>query len=87
MKAFVVLLAGLSLSSPVLAQTGAASTGGEAAAQRTENGTSAATDDTANAERLICRRIASSESRMSRQRLCLTSAQWRERSRQDNNLD
>ena len=85
MKAFVVVVSGLLLSSGAFAQTSGGVMSGSAASLST--GTTEVPEDAAataedsqsqNGDRRICRRIeTASGSRMSFRRLCMTAAQWR----------
>jgi hypothetical protein len=86
MKMFVALISGALLSSAAIAQhEHGASTGGgsESASPSSERATStpAAPASTANAEesgeRVVCRRFDNTSSRLRRERVCKTAAQWR----------
>ena len=87
MKVFVALISGALLSSAAIAQhEHGASTGGgnetrtteatEPAAAVSGTETSAARDDVA--ERRVCRRFDNTSSRLGRERVCKTAAEWRE---------
>lgn len=87
MKVFVALISGALLSSAAIAQhEHGASTGGgnetrtaeaaEPAAANPSPETSASRDDAA--ERRVCRRFDTTSSRLGRERVCKTAAQWRE---------
>jgi hypothetical protein len=89
MKAFAVVITGLLLASPALAQptpgtaeagatAGLPDQGGAAA----ENATAPAADAASDENRPICRRvIADPSSRMGNRRVCMTAAQWRQSQR------
>lgn len=92
MKMFVALVSGVLLSSAAFAQHvhGASTGGNETAVESGETAASAeaATTGTANAnapaaatgaERVICRRVGRTESRVSRasDEMCMTARQWR----------
>ncbi len=93
MKVFVALISGVLLSSAAIAQHehGASTGGGNEAASEpsTErsagqtNASAPANAEADGAERVICRRVDRSESRLARQRVCMTAAQWREHNRND----
>ena len=86
MKMFVALISGALLSSAAIAQhEHGASTGGgnetrteaaEPAAANPGTQSDVAQDD--GAERRICRRFDNTSSRLRRERVCKTAAQWRE---------
>ncbi|MGQ0559411.1 MAG: hypothetical protein ACT4OE_07480 [Sphingosinicella sp.] len=91
MKMLVALISGLLISSAAMAHHEHATTGhgsenvaaaprpaGEAAGNRSSGGNHANANSTANAERRICRRLASTGSRMGSDRVCLTAEQWRQ---------
>ena len=83
MKAFVVLISGVLLASPALAQPmdGGPSGSGAALAADNQNapeGTGAASERAGEREPRICRRVGSSSvSRLGGQRVCRTAEQWR----------
>ena len=88
MKAFVVAISGLLISTGALAQAGPGPGGytqSETTAtpdddQRAENGS----DGNQTAPREICRRVETATgSRMSYRRLCMTAQQWRSFNRSD----
>jgi hypothetical protein len=92
MKVFIALISGVLLSSAAIAQHehGASTAGGNEAASEpaTERSSGQTTNAPANAEaegaeRVICRRVDRSESRLARQRVCMTAGQWREHNRND----
>ena len=85
MKAFVIVISGLLLSSAASAQTNEGDMSGSTAAIAS-GATEASDDATANAdesqaqaaERRICRRVEmGTGSRTSARRMCMTAAQWR----------
>ncbi len=87
MKALVVVISGLLLATPALAQTGGGVVAGSGA-ELSERGdlpesTGADSDErAADGERRICRRIEiATSSRMSTRRICRTAAEWREAQR------
>jgi hypothetical protein len=91
MKVFVALISGVLLSSAAIAQhEHGASTGGgnetasEPATERSTGQSNApASAEADGADRVICRRVDRSESRLARHRVCMTAAQWREHNRND----
>ena len=86
MKMFVALISGALLSSAAIAQhEHGASTGGgnetrmEAAEPAAANpNTAPGVSQADGAERQICRRFDNTSSRLRRERVCKTAAQWRE---------
>ena len=87
MKMFVALVSGVLLSSAAIAQHDhGASTGNgnEAATEANERANEAPAPQAEvqeSGERRICRRIDRSESRLARQRICMTAEQWRAHNR------
>ena len=91
MKAFVVVISGVLLSSAAFAQTNDGDMSGGSAAIST--GTTEASDDASatadesqaqGGERRICRRVEiGTGSRTSARRMCMTAAQWRNFNRGD----
>lgn len=81
MKMFVALTALTLAASPAFAQSNAATGSGTApAAQNDQSGGNANSNQNANGERLICRRVEAGGAvgRMESRRVCLTAAQWRQ---------
>jgi|RhiMethySRZTD1v2_1073278.scaffolds.fasta_scaffold2817307_1 hypothetical protein len=83
MKSLVVVITGLLLATPALAQGeggGSTGSGGQMAAETTEtpeNGASTAGEGEGG-ERRICRRVETpTGSRMPYRRMCMTADQWR----------
>ena len=90
MKILVALVSGVLLSSAAMAQhEHGASTGGgnESAATASErsggNGAGQAEAQGEGSDRVVCRRIDRTSSRVGRERVCMTAAQWREHDRND----
>ena len=93
MKVFVALISGVLLSSAAIAQHehGASNGGGNGSAMpvsersngNTANSSNANTAEAQGSERVICRRIDRTSSRVGRERVCMTVAQWREHDRND----
>ena len=93
MKLFVALVSGVLLSSAAVAQHqhGASTSGNESTEEAREpagetanagtSGNTVAVAPTEGSERRICRRIDRTESRMARDRLCMTARQWRAHNR------
>ena len=84
MRAFAVLISGLMLASPAVAQpTPGAAEGASAAEQSSGAAATPAAAPAANeADRQICRRvIADPSSRMGARRVCMTAEQWRQSQR------
>lgn len=89
MKAFVVVISGLLLATPALAQPsgGTMSGSGAGLSERTDLPESTGPGANANAnapngEHLVCRRVETgSTSRMSSRRVCRTAAEWRDSQR------
>lgn len=82
MKAFVAVISGVLLASPALAQamTGPTGSGAALAADNQESAesTGASSEQTADGERRVCRRIdTGAGSRMNMRRVCRTAAEWR----------
>ena len=84
MKMFVALISGALLSSAAVAQHGhGASTGGTGSTReaREQAPANSGPRETAPAdegtERMICRRFDNTSSRLGRERVCKTAAQWR----------
>lgn len=83
MKTFVVLISGILLASPALAQTSAGSMSASVA-DPTERNDAPETrgesgERSADGERRICRRVDSDpSSRLSARRVCRTAAEWRQ---------
>ena len=89
MKLFVALVSGVLLSSAAIAQHqhGASTGGNESTVEASEpagetanagnSGNTVAVAPTEGSERRICRRVDRTESRMARDRLCMTARQWR----------
>ena len=84
MKAFVVVISGLLLAAPAVAQVngGGTMTGSAASLSNGPTETPEGVSDTAGGEgesRRICRRVEiASGSRMSYRRMCMTARQWRD---------
>ena len=88
MNMLVALVWGALLSSAAIAQHEHGSTVGNETATETvserSNGNGAGrTEQGEGAERMICRRIDRTSSRVGRDRICMTAAQWREHDRND----
>jgi len=83
MKAFVALISGVLLASPALAQSMDGGPSGSGAGLAAENqdvpeSTGTASEQSADDERRICRRVeTTSASRMATRRVCRTAAEWR----------
>jgi hypothetical protein len=81
MKFQVVLLSGLLIAAPALAQDGPAASGGRGV-DGTPSDTRRGAEATEEGDRRICRVVAdSSTSRMAPRRICRTAEQWRAASR------
>ena len=83
MTTFVVLISGILLASPALAQTSVGSMSG-GVADLTERSDAPETtgesgERSADSERQICRRVdGDTSSRLSARRVCRTAAEWRQ---------
>lgn len=81
MKMFVALVSGALLSSAAIAQhEHGASTGGgnETTTEPREASAASPNAQAEGSERLVCRRFDNTSTRLRRERVCKTAAQWRE---------
>jgi hypothetical protein len=81
---FSVVISGLLLASPALAQSDQPRASRDHGIDTTPSDTARSGDTNAQGERLICRSVASSStSRMGQRRVCHTAAEWRVAQRTD----